>query len=218
MYADDIDFVRHSVQWLREHETCEASVLAGWSLTVNQSKTEYAHISRGKDQLEDKWRAVRKLGSLMCAEEDVARRKQLATVAYNKLWPLWKRRDNVRETLRIRLYNASIMPVLTYNSTTWGVQKAVLARLDSFHRRHGGGGGGGGGGDGGGDGSGGGGGGGGGVERSFKPDLRLSSLKPIHAKWVVDVLLDVLKMNDMVMKGWKLAMSVTEPTATILDD
>ena len=135
MYADDIDFVSHSVQWLREHETCAASMLAGWSLTVNQSKTKYAHIFRGKDQIEDKWRAVRKLGSLMCAEEDVARRKQLATVAYNKLWPLWKRRDKVHETLRIRLYNAFIMPVLTYNSSTWGIQKAILARLDGFHHR-----------------------------------------------------------------------------------
>ena len=57
-----------------------------------------------------------------------------------------------------------------------------------------------------------------GAERSFKPDLRLSTLKPIHAKWVMDALHDVSKRNDMVTKGWKLAMSVTEPTATTLDD
>ena len=70
----------------------------------------------------------------MGAEEHVARRKRLATVAY-KLWPLWKRRDKVHEALRIRLYNALIMPVLTYNCSTWGVSKIILARLDSFHRR-----------------------------------------------------------------------------------
>ena len=124
-----------AVQCAREYETFAASTLAGWSLTVNQSKTEYAHIFRGKDRIEEEWRAVRELGSLMGAEEDVARRKQLATVAYNKLRPLWKRRDKVHEALRIRLYNAFIIPVLTYNSSTWAVPKAVLARLDSFHRR-----------------------------------------------------------------------------------
>ena len=134
VYADDVDFVSHSVQLLREHETRAASTLAGWSLAVNQSRTEYAHIFRGKDRIEKEWRAVRKLGSRMGAEEDVASRKQLAAVAY-KLWPLWKRRDKVREALRIRLYNAFIMPVHTYNCSTWGVPKIILARLDSFHRR-----------------------------------------------------------------------------------
>ena len=44
VYADDVDFVSHSVQLLREHETRAASTLAGWSLAANQSRTEYAHI------------------------------------------------------------------------------------------------------------------------------------------------------------------------------
>ena len=59
----------------------------------------------------------------MGAEEHVTRRKRLATVAYNKLWHPWKRRDKVHEALRIPLYNAFIIPVLTYNSSTWEYQK-----------------------------------------------------------------------------------------------
>jgi len=78
---------------------------------------------------------VKKLGSLLGIDEDIARRKQLATVAFNSLWSLWKRRDAVREVLRIRLYNAFVIPVLTYNAGTWGASAAALASLDSFHRK-----------------------------------------------------------------------------------
>ena len=48
--------------------------------------------------------------------EDVARRKQLANVAFHKMKTLWLRRHhNVSEELGLRFYNAFVLPVLLYN-------------------------------------------------------------------------------------------------------
>ena len=44
-------------------------------------------------------------------------------------------RVEVSERFRLRLYEAYIIPVLTYNSGTWGLSKTEMARMDSFHRR-----------------------------------------------------------------------------------
>ena len=38
--------------------------------------------------------------------------------------------------LRLRLYSAFVLPVLTYNMGTWGLTKTELSRLDAHHRRH----------------------------------------------------------------------------------
>ena len=65
----------------------------------------------------------------------MTRRKQLAAVAFQRLWSLWVRKRNISEGLRLRLYNAFIVPVLTYNMGTWGLTPTEWARFDSFHRR-----------------------------------------------------------------------------------
>ena len=76
------------------------------------------------------------LGSLLGEAEDVARRKQLANVAFRKLSTVWFRRSRIRLPLRLRLYESFVVPVLTYNMGTWGLTKAELDRLDMYHRRH----------------------------------------------------------------------------------
>ena len=79
---------------------------------------------------------TRKLGSLLGDAEDVARRKQLANVAFRKLWTVWFRRAHISLQLRLRLYASFVIPVLTYNIGTWGLTHADLVRLDTYHRRH----------------------------------------------------------------------------------
>ena len=63
----------------------------------------------------------------------MARRKQLAAVAFRKLWSLWVRHYRVYQDLRRRLSNAFITPVLTYNTGTWGLTPTEWARFDAFH-------------------------------------------------------------------------------------
>ena len=104
--------------------------LAEWSLTINASKTEHA------DRVDEEWRMTRKLGSLLGEAEDVARRKQLANVAFHKLSTVWFRRSRISLPLRLRLYESFVVPVLIYNMGTWGLTKAELDRLDAYHRRH----------------------------------------------------------------------------------
>ena len=110
--------------------------LAEWSLTINGSKTERTSISRHVDRIEEEWRMTSKLGSLLGAAEDVARRKQLANVAFRKLWTVWFRRTHIILQLRLRLYAWFVIPVLTYNMGTWGLTQAELVRIDTYHRLH----------------------------------------------------------------------------------
>ena len=135
VYADDADFVSTSKSWLADVEATASTVLPQWSLIMNRDKTEYTDIFRSADRIDEEWRTTRKLGSLLGDEEDIMRRKQLATAAFQSLWSLWKRHQHISEKLRLRLYSTFIVPVLTYNSGTWGVSVTVLSRLDSFHRR-----------------------------------------------------------------------------------
>ena len=78
---------------------------------------------------------TKKLGSLLGDDEDVARRKQLANVAFHKMKSIWLRRHHVSEDLRLRLYNAFVVPVLLYNMGTWGLTQKQTDGLDSYHRK-----------------------------------------------------------------------------------
>ena len=64
----------------------------------------------------------------------VARRKQLAARAFQSMFSLWKRRDIISEHLRIRLYNAFVLPILLYNCGTRALTTTGEARLALFHR------------------------------------------------------------------------------------
>ena len=79
---------------------------------MNHDKTESTEITRLNDRNKEEWRSTRKLGSLIGDDEDVLRRKQLATAAFRGLGNLWKRGQQVSEKLRLRLYQAFLMTVL----------------------------------------------------------------------------------------------------------
>ena len=131
-YADDTDFISTSRLFPDDIERIAPACLAEWSLTINASKTERSSVCRHAEE----WRMTRKLGSLLGEAEDVARRKQLANVAFRKLSTVWFRRSRISLPLRLRLYESFVVPVLTYKMGTWGLMKAELDRLDTYHRRH----------------------------------------------------------------------------------
>ena len=134
-YADDTDFISTSRSFLDDIERIASPCLAEWSLTINGSKTERTSISRHEDRIEEEWRMTRKLGSLLGEAEDVARRKQLANVAFRKLWTVWFRRAHISLQLRLRLYASFVIPVLTYNMGTWGLTQADLDRIVHWPNR-----------------------------------------------------------------------------------
>ena len=57
-------------------------------------------------------------------------------VSFHKMWTVWFRGAQISLPLRLRLYSAFVLPVLTYNMGTWGLTKTELNRLDAHHRRH----------------------------------------------------------------------------------
>jgi hypothetical protein len=59
----------------------------------------------------------------------------LATVAFKNMNKIWIRKDKIRLTNKIRLYNAYIKPIITYNSGTWALTKHQTEKLNAFHRK-----------------------------------------------------------------------------------
>ena len=106
--------------------------LKTWDLHVNEAKTEWVELISSNTSNEA-WRSVKVLGSLLGDEQDVQRKKQQATIAFRKMTTLWFRRSHVNESRRIRLYQAYVLPTLTYNIGTWGLTKREFNSFDTFH-------------------------------------------------------------------------------------
>ena len=135
IYADDTDFLSSSRTWLDSISPSMNEVLRECHLKVNEEKLEQTTLRREGDRLAEVWRKTRKLGSLLGNEQDVTSKKQLATVAFRSLSVVWCRRAFISEKLRLRLYQAFAVPVLTYNGGTWGLTVTLEQSLYSFHRQ-----------------------------------------------------------------------------------
>ena len=131
-YADDVDFVSNSNVFLDEVQRLAHGCLLKWHLIIKEYKTKHTNIHRRNTRDVEQWRKTRKHGSWLGDVEDVTRRKQLAAVAFQRLWSLWVGKRNISGGLRLRLYNAFIAPVLTYNMGTWGLTPTEWARLVHF--------------------------------------------------------------------------------------
>ena len=100
-YADDVDFVSHSLVFLNQVESIAPTCLRHWFLFVNESKTERTSMTPETDLVAEVWRVAKKLRSLLGDAEDVACRKQLALLAFRQMWTLWLGRQHVGEALHL---------------------------------------------------------------------------------------------------------------------
>ena len=75
------------------------------------------------------------MGSLLGDEEDINRRKQLATASMNKINAIYLKKDKEKLEKKIKIYRALVKSVLLYNCATLGVSSNVQQRLDAYHRR-----------------------------------------------------------------------------------
>ena len=76
-----------------------------------------------------------KVGSLIGDQEDVERRKQLSTVALNKLYHVWTEEKNIKTTTKIHLYKSLVKSILLYNCGTWALTETEEEKLNAFHRK-----------------------------------------------------------------------------------
>ena len=82
VYADDVNFVSPSGIKLDELE----AIFRKWGLTLNKNKTEERLINEENTV----WKTMKILGSYVGTCEDIKKRKTLATLAMNRLNPIWK--------------------------------------------------------------------------------------------------------------------------------
>ena len=134
IYADDTDFMTDSEYKQKLVTDNVEQILAMGNLKVNLDKTEQTIIERG-DKKTEKWRGVKKLGSLLGDTEDMIRRKSLATAALNKMKKVWIRNGKVHISKRLKLYNILVKHILIYNSGTWGMTKKEEESINAFHRK-----------------------------------------------------------------------------------
>ncbi|GFS07152.1 endonuclease-reverse transcriptase [Elysia marginata] len=130
-YADDVDFIFSQLTEAENNHNIIADTLAKWNLRVNKTKTEFTNISRTSED----WKDTKKLGSLLDTTSDIERRKNLATIAFRKMYTIWIRRNKISEERLLRLYKALILPILLYNSGTWATTKTIFEKLNAFHRK-----------------------------------------------------------------------------------
>jgi hypothetical protein len=137
IYADDTDFITTSNEVIAAIEPAAKVTLGEWNLAVNSDKTDLTTLRRETSKDDEAWRSTKKLGTLLGDYEEMRRRKQLAAVSFNNLWRIWSRKNNKISTARrLRLYDAYITPILTYNACTWALTAAELAELEACRRRH----------------------------------------------------------------------------------
>jgi hypothetical protein len=103
-----------------------------WNLAINKGKTEFVQItSDNYYRLQNK-----KLGSRLSTMDDIKYRIIQSNTAFHKMWKLWLSRKNTALSTRIRLYNACILPILSYNMGASAARDTQLEFFNRAHRRH----------------------------------------------------------------------------------
>ena len=131
-YADDVDFIS-SKGYIDLDKIIP--IMEKYNLFINKDKTEYVKLFRDTDHTKEEWRNSKKVGTLIGDAEDVKRRSQLASAALNKHSKLWSGKKKIKNKTKLRIYKTLVKPILTYNCSTWGLNKSEEDRLDAFHRK-----------------------------------------------------------------------------------
>ena len=145
-YADDVDFLDEEKEPLDGLLPVAAEQLKAVNLFMNEAKTEYTHVylanshevNQEGDNIrgEEKWRKSRILGSLLCSTTDISARCVMGHIAFRSFWKLWIRGSKIPLKKKLRLYNATCVPLMLYNCNSWAAPKAALNKLDACHRKH----------------------------------------------------------------------------------
>ena len=94
--------------------------------------TEHIHtILNSKIKIVDNFKY---LGAWMeSSEKDFNIRKALAWSAANKMKKLWK--SSIQDSLKIRIFRATIETIYTYGAETWTTTKTMIKRIDGCYTR-----------------------------------------------------------------------------------
>jgi len=130
-YADDTDFVSNVYADHFITSTFLPTNLQKYNLQMNPDKTEHITLNRTTCPALDS----KKLGSKLCNKSDITYRILQSNLAFSTLWKVWLNKKNITVATKIRMYNACIKPILTYNLSCLAVPEYLLQLLNSTHRR-----------------------------------------------------------------------------------
>ena len=91
-------------------------------------------LKRGNNDTE-RWRKIKKLGSLLGDKENIKNRKRLANIAFTKLGCIWLSRRNISIQRRVKLYKMLVKSILLYNCDPWEMIIQDEQQLGSFHTK-----------------------------------------------------------------------------------
>ena len=145
-YADDVNFLDEEKVRLEFVLPIATHVLKEWNLNVNASKTEFDHFYKAlKDEVDEfgkpvkgnePWRTTKLLGSQLCSRVDIERKCILGNIAFSKFKSVWLQGKRIDLSRLIQVYEAMVVSVMLYNSSSWSATKIFLDKLDVCHRRH----------------------------------------------------------------------------------
>lgn len=142
-FADDVALVTDSIEaaqnLLGRLETAASSV----GLTMNDGKTEFLTVNTPDEEANIKSSSGRQLkhvkdfkylGSwIATTEKDIRTRKAKAWAACHKLMKVWK--SNLRRSMKIRLFVATVESILLYGSETWTLTESLSKQIDGCYTR-----------------------------------------------------------------------------------
>ncbi|KAL5247556.1 hypothetical protein ACHWQZ_G019436 [Mnemiopsis leidyi] len=123
------------------HENKETIVSVG--LSMNDGKTEFLTVNTPDEEANIKSSSGRQLkhvkdfkylGSwIATTEKDIRTRKAKAWAACHKLMKVWK--SNLRRSMKIRLFVATVESILLYGSETWTLTESLSKQIDGCYTR-----------------------------------------------------------------------------------
>ena len=142
-FADDIALVSQSLEYAQDlHQSLEQAS-NGVGLYLNETKTECMNRCNTNNsqpvrtlggtplkQVED----YKYLGAyISSSEKDFATRNGMAWSACNDMHKIWS--SQLSNNLKVKIFRATIEPILLYGSETWTLSRKLEKRLDGTYTR-----------------------------------------------------------------------------------
>ena len=149
-FADDVALMADTWMVLVGMVMSMEQVTQRFGINISAKKSEILYIGRGEgnvrtEDLQLRGQALKQveefiyLGSVFASDgriiQDIERRRAGATRTFGTLRRrLWGRRE-VSLKVKMKVFNATVLPVLLYGATTWPLTQTEERRLDAFEMR-----------------------------------------------------------------------------------
>ena len=149
-FADDVALLADSWMVLALMLERMEEVTQDYGINISTKKTEVMCIRRELEQIRVEDVVMRGemlkqveeftyLGSVFTADgrciKDIDRRKALAAAAYNTMDRKIRKRREISREIKMRPFNAVVLPILLYGATSWTLTRTEERRLDSFEMK-----------------------------------------------------------------------------------